>query len=290
MEKCGQGCHNCIKRIRRKALEEFVWKRGTFFTAFWLWAKEFRSFGENDSNFRSIVAVTAHYVSRGSFWGEQFLQKNIFFKFFFSSESGQKTFGLMLHLFGRVFKCFLHLRTDILTEKGFFERKRTFSVPFRTLNKKLLAFWRKLFGRVVKCILRVQKNILTKIASVKNEGFRFVFGKSAKIFRAVGGKKAGLSKQQSLRPKNILRKTVWMRNLSFLLSFPHLQRHSFRFFVKENESVVMTTLCVQLIFSRKIMFFENNVFFRNKFGLWAKILDFSWQTHGMVARTAFYAP
>ena len=92
-----------------------------------------------------------------------------------------------------------------------------------------------------------------------------------------------------------VQKTFWGNQVEWeTYSFDYRSRtysgiHSDFSWKKKTKSVVMTTLCVQLIVSRKIMFLRNNVFFRNKFGLWAKILDFSWQTHGMVARTAFYA-
>ena len=78
MEKFQLGCHNFIEIARRKTLEEFNKKRRTLVIAFWLWVKNFWIFDENLSNFSSIVAMTTHYVSRGRFWGEQFLQKKYF--------------------------------------------------------------------------------------------------------------------------------------------------------------------------------------------------------------------
>ena len=50
------------------------------------------------------------------------------------------------------------------------------------------------------------------------------------------------------------------------------------------------TLCPVDRFEENYVFWEILFFFQIKFGLWAKISDFSWQTHGMVVRTAFYAP
>ena len=143
------------------------------------------------------------------FEGNSFFEKLVFS---FFSDSGKNLFALLLHFFHHGFyKSFLHVRRDNLTEKGFSKKTNIF-FPFRTLNNKISGFCRKLFGRVVKCILRVQKNILTKNDFVKKEDF-FIFRKSAENFRALAGKKAGLSKMQSSCPKNNLRKTGWMRYL-----------------------------------------------------------------------------
>ena len=220
-------------------------------------------------------------------------KKNFFGSF---PDIKQKTFGLLAKIVWQ--GCQMHSKypeehfdkKKQLCQKGWF-------FSFSEIGLQTLALLAKIFWQVVKCILRVQKNILTNKCFYKKGRFLFHFRKvSYKLSGFWRKKKAGLSEQQSLYPRNNLRKTGWTRKLYFLLSFPHLQRLSIMFSVKKTRRELswLHALCPvdrseeNYVYWEKMAFFKSISVLEQRFWtLRDKLTGWLWKLHSTFHKNVF---